>query len=340
MTAPAGSARITASATCLSWIPPEAVEGAFKLPFSMGVAHYDAPPPDPAPDVDGLLAADAIRFANRLQAWIEVTDGQITGHGMDGGGRLGNTTVRLASRAVTFAGVAMPDLTPAPEVYPDRIRFTQTAGGHTGAAVPRRISRPPFVRLSAPLAWSTVVLTVGSDGSSRAELAAASPFPRHYLYDSSGTLIAKSALIRYEDWLRRSNEANSPWEGAGDAIPLAPVRTGVERSLADSILVSGGYRQHELPAEAMLADLPISPAEVHVLLDGLLLFEIDGRPVLDAGPGAIFDPAMRRAESKQHVTVRAKTRCRLAVLRRDQLDDQALLGVAAQQTGRLREHMS
>ena len=340
MTAPNTSTRITASATCLSWIPPQAVEGAFKLPFSLGIAHYDAPPPSSAPDIEGLLATDAIRFANQLRAWIDVTDGQITGYGSDGGGRLGNTTVRLASQAVTFAGVALPGLTPPPELYPDRIRFTQTAGGHTGAAVPRRISRLPFVRLSAPLAWSTIALTVGSDGSSRVELAAASPFPRHYLYDSSGTLIAKSALIRYQDWLHRSDQANSPWGGAGDAIPLAPVRTGVERSLADSILVSGRYRQHELPARAMLAELPISPGEVHVLLDGLLLFEIDGRPALDAGPGAIFDPAMRAPESKKHVTVRAKTHCRLAVLSRDQLDSQALLGVAAQQTGRLREHVS
>jgi hypothetical protein len=87
MTAAAVSTRIEAAATCLSWIPPQAVEGAFKLPFSMGVAHYDAPPPSSAPDVDGLLAADAIRFANQLRVWVDVTDGQITGYGMDGGGR-------------------------------------------------------------------------------------------------------------------------------------------------------------------------------------------------------------------------------------------------------------
>jgi hypothetical protein len=340
MTTFAGSTRIAASATCLSWIPAEAVEGAFKLPFRLGVAHYDVPPPASAPDVDGLLAADAIRFANRLQAWIDVTDGQITGYGMDGGGRLGNTTVRLASRAVTFAGVALPDLRPPPEVHPDRIRFTQTAGGHTGAAAPRRISHPPFVRLSAPLAWSTVVLTVGADGSSRAELTAASPFPRHYLYDTRGTLTAESALIRYHAWLRRSDQANSPWGGAGDAIPLAPVRSGVEGSLARSILASGGYRVRELAAGAILADLPISPAEVSVLLDGLVLFEIDGRPAVEAGPGTILDPAMRTPESKQHVIVRAKTRCRVALIPRDQLDSQALLGVAAQQTWRLREQVS
>jgi hypothetical protein len=36
-------------------------------------------------------------------------------------------------------------------------------------------------------------------------------------------------------------------------------------------------------------------------------------------------------------TVRARTPCRLAVLRRDRQDSEALLGVAAQQTARLEE---
>src|ERR1044071_4096863 len=58
----------------------------------------------------------------------------------------------------------------------------------------------------------------------------------------------------------------------------------------------------------------------------------------ETGPGAIFAPAMRTAYSKQHVTVRARTRCRRAVLPRDQLDRQALPGVAEQQSSRLRAH--
>ena len=72
-----------------------------------------------------------------------------------------------------------------------------------------------------------------------------------------------------------------------------------------------------------------------MLLDGLLLIEVDHQPVLEAGPGAIFDPSARTSYSKQHVTVRATTACRLAVLPRAQLDSQALLGVAAEQRSRL-----
>ena len=69
--------RHEAVATCLSWIPPTAVQGVFSLPFGLGIAHYDQPPPDELPDVEQLLAADAIRFANQLHAWIEVEDGAI-----------------------------------------------------------------------------------------------------------------------------------------------------------------------------------------------------------------------------------------------------------------------
>lgn len=330
--------RYEATATCLSWIPPTAVEGMFSLPFGVGVAHYDRPPPDERPDIETLLAADAIRFANQLRAWIEVNDGQIISHGMSGGGRLGSTTVRLRSHGLTFAGVALPDLTPPPEVHRDWIRFTQTAGGHTGAPVPRAVSHPPFWRLTAPVAWSTIALTLHSDGTAGAEIAAASRFPRHYLYDSAGQLTYKSALIRYKDWIRQSELRDSPWGSGGGPVPVAPVRTGVERTLADAILVTGAYRQHDLPQGALLSERPIADTEVHLLLDGLLLIEIDQRPAAEAGPGAIFDPALRTPQSKQHVTVRAQTPCRLAVLQREQLDSQALLGVAEQQTSRLRAH--
>jgi len=118
-------------------------------------------------------------------------------------------------------------------------------------------------------------------------------------------------------------------------VPVAPVRGAAERSLANAILMSGNYRQHDLPEGALLSELPIADTEVHVLLDGLLLIEIDHQPVLEAGPGAIFDPSARTSYSKQHVTVRATTACRLAVLPRALLDSQALLGVAAEQRSRL-----
>jgi hypothetical protein len=328
--------RHEATAACLSWIPPTAVEGVFSLPFGLGVAHYDQPPPDELPDVDALLAADAIRFANQVRAWIEVEDGRVAGHGMSGHGRLGSTTVRLRSRRLTFAGVALPDLDLPPQVHPDRVVFTRTAGGHTGAPVPRPVAHPPFWRLAAPIAWTTITLTLKADGTSAARLATASPFPRHYLYDSAGRLTHKSAMIRYKDWIGEPGRHCNPWDGGGAAVPVTAVRGPAERSLGNAMLVAGEFRQHALPQGMLLSERPIGDSEVHLLLDGLLVIEIDRRPIVEVGPGAIFGPAMRTSYSKEHVTVRAQTPSRLAVLPRSHVDSQALLGVAAEQTERLR----
>ena len=327
-----------ASAMCLSWIPPDAVEGLFKLPFGIGVAHYDAPPPNASPDLDALLAADAIRFANELRAHIEVDGGRIIDYQMTGRGRLGSTTVRLRSHGMTFAGVALPELVGEPTVGDDSVTFVQTAGGHTGAPMPRTVPHPPFWRLSAPLAWSTLSLTIHTDGRSEARIADASAFPRHYLYDTDGLLTHKTALIRYKDWLRHADHQRSPWSGSHQPVPVAAILSDAERSLADSILASGAWRQHRLPAGGMLHDHPISNTEVHVLLDGLLLIEIDTEPAIEVGPGAIFDPALRTPQSKARVTTRALTDCRLAVMPREQLDAGALLAVAARQTARLESH--
>jgi hypothetical protein len=256
--------RHEATATCLSWIPPTAVQGVFSLPFGLGIAHYDQPPPDELADVGALLDADAIRFANQIHAWIEVEGGRITSHGMSGRGRLGRTTVRLRSHGLTFAGVALPELTPPPRVLPNQVVFTQTAGGHTGAPVPRRITQPPFWRLAAPLAWTTVTLSLHADGTSTAWLAAASPFPRHYLYDSAGRLTHKSALIRYKDWIRRSGRGDNPWTGGGTPVPVTAVRGPAERSLGNGSPGSSQRRTGTAPTVALvhsaISESPCSPA--------------------------------------------------------------------------------
>ena len=328
--------RLTAEATCLSWIPPTAVEGVFKLPFGRGIAHYDEPPPDKSPDVDALLDTDAVRFANQVRAWIDVQEGRILDHGMTGGGRLGSTTVHLRKRGHTFAGVALPDLVAKPEVFADRVTFRQTCGGHTGAPVPRTISHPPFVRIAAPLAWSTIALTVYTDGTSESEIADASAFPRHYLYDSAGQLTHKSALIRYKDWLHRSEEPRSPWAGVNEPVPTTRVKQQAERSLADNILVSASYKQYQLSAGAMLGSHPIRDDQVAVLLDGLMVILIDDEPAVEIGPGAIFDPSKRIAESRQHAKIRAKTAARFALLSRNDVDSDALLDVASEQASHIR----
>jgi hypothetical protein len=68
--------RIESSVTSISWIPSEAVEGLPKLPFTMGVAHYDDPPPDRIDFIDVMHKADLFREANELKGWIEQRTGR------------------------------------------------------------------------------------------------------------------------------------------------------------------------------------------------------------------------------------------------------------------------
>src|SRR5580700_3218620 len=100
--------RMEGSVTSISWIPSEAISGmTAKLPFEMGMAHYDQAPPDTVEDLEALREADRFRFANRLAGWIEVQDGKIVAHGQSGQGMIGATTLRLGSRAATFQAVPL-----------------------------------------------------------------------------------------------------------------------------------------------------------------------------------------------------------------------------------------
>jgi hypothetical protein len=327
--------RITASVVSLSWISPLAVDGTFKLPFELGIAHYDRPPPDRDPSVDDLLASDSIRFANELTAWIEVDDGRVVDAGMSGQGRVGRTRLRIGPFGVAFPAVALPTLTSAPDIDGNQVRFTQTAGGHTGVAVPHRIPRPPYWRITAPIAWSTVATTVRADGSNQAALPSASIFPRHYLYDAGGRLVNKTGLMQYSPWIDGTEDTHTPWNGPADAAIVTAVPSPAERRVTDAILITQPHRQHHLPARRLLRERPILDTEVHVLLDGILAIELDEKAVSEVGPGAIFDPSLRTADSKARVQVRATTDCPLAVVRRADLNDDAMRAIAAAQMDRL-----
>ncbi len=96
----------------MSWIPSEAVEGSQRLAFDAGMAHYDEPLPDAIEDLEELRDADRFRFANVLQAWIEVDEkGRITDYGQGGGGLMGATTVKVGPVARTFEAIGLqPEL--------------------------------------------------------------------------------------------------------------------------------------------------------------------------------------------------------------------------------------
>lgn len=97
--------------------------------------------------------------------------------------------------------VPLPDLRPEPEVGDGWVKFTQTAGGRTGVPAPRPTRRPPFIQYFAPIAWTTLELTIWADGRHEGRLVGASGFPRHWVYDNNGRLEAKSGLTDLKTWL-------------------------------------------------------------------------------------------------------------------------------------------
>ena len=231
--------RIESSVTSVSWIPREAIEGMVKLPFELGVAHYDLPPPDRLDDLEGLLASSAIRFANELRAWIEVDDnGRVTGYGHLGRGHMGHTRMRLAGIGLTFCGVSFPDLRGEPEVGDGVVRFTQTAGGQPGMPSPRRVRRRPYLQVSGPVVWSTLALSVRADGTASFEVIGASSFPRHWIYGHDGTLQAKTGLIDFDTWYRESFGEKNPWGDEESPTVVTAVETELERELSAIIIGS------------------------------------------------------------------------------------------------------
>src|SRR3954467_5572317 len=179
--------RYEKSVTAISWIPSEAISGMPKLPFEIGIGHYDEPPPDElAPgELEQLRDDDRFREANFLQACVEVDGGKIIDHGYSGGGLVGSTKFKLGPKSIVVPGVAFETIRSDPEVSDDKVRFVQTVGGRAGFPAPRRVSGQPFFRIQSATAGTTLAFTVNADGSAEHELVGASAFPRHWVYDDS-----------------------------------------------------------------------------------------------------------------------------------------------------------
>jgi hypothetical protein len=329
--------RISSTITAVSWIPSEAITGPVRLPMDVGIGHYDDPPPDRLADVAAFVAADRCRFANELAAWIEVDDeGRITDTGYTGAGHVGSTSARLLGRTLTFPGVGYPLLLAEPERHPDRVRFVQTAGGRTGAPMPRPVRRPPFVRVTVPTAWTTLAMTIHTDGRVEHEVVDASPFPRHWIYGSDAQLVAKSGYIDFQTWAESNIGDRTPWgELTGAEALMTEVESALERELSLRIMRAGERPELRRLAVGELLTRQGEPGtELFLLLDGVVVAEVDERPVAELGPGSIVGERAGLEGGMRTATLRATTPVRVAVARAGQLDPATLTELAR---GRHRE---
>ncbi len=328
--------RIESSVTAVSWIPSDAIEGMPKIPFELGIGHYDEPPPDRLEpgDLEQLRDDDRFREANFLRAWIEVEDGKVVDHGHEGGGLVGFTTFRVGPKNVVVPGVAFEILRPEPEVSADAVRFVQTVGGRAGFPAPRRVSGKPFFRIHSATAWTTLGLTIRADGSSEHELVGASPFPRHWIYDREGNLAQKAGTIDFKTWARESHGDRTPWGDEESEAFVTQAESALERQLSRELMAGAAPKRRKLDSGETLVQQGEAGEDLYLLLDGVLVVEVDGEEVAEIGPGAILGELAAVEGGKRTATLRARTPCRVGVVSPDLVDRAALEKLAA---GRRRE---
>jgi Cyclic nucleotide-binding domain len=326
--------RIEKSVTAVTWIPSEAIEGMPKLPFELGMTHYDAPPPDRIGDgeLEALRDADRFREANQLSAWIEVDDGKIADAGYSGGAFLAPTRVKLGPKTLGFAGVEYPLMQDEPERGPDWVKFVQSAGGRMGLPAPRRVRGKPYFQVASASAWTTLQLIIYADGTAKHKLIGASPFPRHWIYDNEGKLVEKSGTIDFERWWRESFGPNMPWGGEDSPAVISAAETEFERELSRLVMSDAkSLERRDLKEGETLVEQDEAGKDLFLVLDGMLDVEVVGEVVAQVGPGAILGVRASIEGGLRTATLRAATRCRVVVIPEDVLDQTEIVAVAAGQ---------
>jgi hypothetical protein len=297
--------RVESSVSSVTWVPSDSVTGVARLQFVVGMAGHDDPPPDHIDSAEALLAQNRVRQINELSAWVEFDD---TG---------APAAWDYATEATYLHDEEFPTLHGDPVVEGGSVRFVQTTGGPLGVAVPRRVLGRPFFRVDAPVAWTTLALTIRSDGSAEGELIGASAFPRHWVYDAAGSLQAKSAETDYRRWLEGSHSGHTPWGGEDSPEFVAKAESSFERRLSRRIM-DGQPRVINVHAGTMLTEQGSRDDTIYLVLDGLLDVDVGGQTVAEIGPGAIIGERAS-LEGRRSATVRARTDARVVPRSSDSL---------------------
>ncbi len=322
--------RIASSVTAITWLPREAFEGMPEVPLEVGAGTYDDPPPEILSDLDELRRAHRFRAANELRASIDVVDGTIVAYGHEGGAHPGPTEFEITPRQVVFPAIEFPVIQPEPEVGHGWVRFVQTVGGRVGGAAPRVLPEQPYPLITAASAWTTLELVIHADGRSRGRLLAASPFPRHWVYDAEGRVVEKREMTvgAWAPGLPLAEE--TPWGSEDAPTFVATVASRLEREIAASLLTPGGALtlRRIAPGET-LVEQGEPGHDVFVLLAGALDVEVDGTTVARVGAGAIVGERAVLEDGRRTATLRAVRHSCVGVIAPEHIDRARLAELSA-----------
>jgi hypothetical protein len=200
---------------------------------------------------------------------------------------------------------------------------------------PRRVRRAPFVQWQAPLAWTTLSLTMYANGESKGALVGASRFPRHWVYDENGELSAKSGLIDFADWYRKSFGKETPWGHQDSDAFVTTVETALERNLSHKLMAGAAKPKiKKVKRGTVLVTQGDQSSDVYLILDGVLRVEVDGARMAEYGPGAMLGERAHLEGGTRTSSLVAVTDCRVASVPAESFDLESLQELS---TGHRRE---
>lgn len=223
---------------------------------------------------------------------------------------------------------ALSDLTPAGGRGTGPDGSGQEQCRHWRRSLPER-ARGGEAQVTAPVAWSTLALTVSADGGSWWELVGASPFPRHRIYDHAGRVVAKTGLVDFTRWYRTAFGRHTPWGGRESPALVAMAASALERRISQELLGGTGTptTRRIAPGEALVTQGEAG-GDLLLLLDGVLSVEVDGEVVAEVGPGAMLGERAILEGGRRTATLRAVTRCRAAVIEPHRVSREVLAELA------------
>jgi hypothetical protein len=238
--------------------------------------------------------------------------------------------MKLGPKEIVFQATAFPEIRPKPKVTKTSATFMQTCGGRPGMPAPRRVKRKPYIQLRPPTVWTTLKLTLHADGRVEQEMTGATPFPRHWVYDGEGKLIAKSGMIDFKEWWTKVfGKKHTPWGNEDSKAFVTTVETALERQLSGTIMRGGKKPKiRKIKEGGTLVEQGEKGEELFLLLDGVLAAEFNGEKVNELGPGAILGERAILEGGTRTLTLRALTPVKVAVAAADQVDKKALTEVA------------